>query len=131
MNRVIKGFLLAPLAGLVVGAFVSSLVFAFGNLGGFGYAFLMVLGGAFFTYPFLIVVGVPLFFVLRRFGALSFPVLLVVGALFGAIGWLVAASPIPSPEFYLRAVSEGVFGLASGLVGAATFWVIVVREEAP
>ncbi len=129
MGRIIKGFVIAPLAGILVGALVTSLLFEFSNLGGLGYGVILVFGGLFFAYPFVLFVGVPLFFVLRRFNALSLWLLLVLGALFGTIGWIVASSPVPSPEYYPRAISEGVFGLVSGLVGAAIFWQICVRNN--
>lgn len=78
--------------------------------------------------PVVLVLGVPLFLVMRRFNALSFGVFLFVGALLGAIGWVVAHSPVPNAEFYVRAVGEGIFALVSGLVGAAAFWAMVVLK---
>ena len=129
--RIVRAFLLAPFVGIVVGGFVSSVPFTFGGLGGLGYGFLVMFGGAFFAYPFTFVIGVPLFLLMRHLGTLSLWLFLVIGALFGAVGWLIASSPVPSSEFYIRAIGEGVFALVSGLVGAAAFWAMAVRENEP
>jgi len=129
MLRIAFAFLAAPLVGLVGGALTAGLLSELGDLGGLGYAWLLVLGGAFFAYPSVLIVGVPLFLVLRRFRLLSLWAFLAIGALFGLIGWIVASSPIPSSEFYFRAMIEGIFGLVSGLVGAAAFWRITVHDN--
>jgi hypothetical protein len=64
--RVVRAFLLAPFVGIVVGGFVSSVLFTYGGLGGLGYGFLVMFGGAFFAYPFTFVIGVPLFLLMRH-----------------------------------------------------------------
>jgi hypothetical protein len=129
LTRIICAFLAAPLVGVIGGALAASLLPGFSTLGGLGYAFLLALVGAFYAYPLVLVVGVPLFLGLRRSGALSLWVFLVAGVFLGSAGWFIAASPVPSPEFHFRAVVEGVFGVASGLIGAATFWCIAVRNN--
>lgn len=128
LTRTVCAFLAAPLVGVVGGALAASLLPGFSTLGGLGYAFLLVLVGAFYAYLLVLAVAVPLFWGLRRAGALSLWVFLVAGVLLGSAGWLIAASPVPSPEFHFRAVVEGVFGVASGLIGAAAFWWIAVRS---
>jgi hypothetical protein len=112
-----------------MGGLAATIPILLGKLGGVGAIFLFMLGGAVFAYPCLLVAGVPLFLLTRRFGATQLWLYLAIGALFAALGWLVASSPVPSSEFRGRAVAEGIFALASGLVGAATFWAMAVRES--
>jgi hypothetical protein len=126
--RVAKAFAFAPLAGLCAGAIASSVVFLFGGLGGFSYASLVMFAGVFIAYPLALVLGIPVFLVLRRFSIHSLQPYLLVGVLLGAIGWVVASSPVPNSAFYFRAVGEGVFALVSGLVGSATFWAMAVQQ---
>ena len=127
MLRLIAAFLIAPLVGLLGGALFTWLVFSFGDYRSLVYAGLMVIAGGFFSYPFVLLVGIPFFLLLRRFRMGSLSVFLAIGVLFGIIGWLVASSPVSGPQFCWRAVSEAVFGIVAGILGSATFWRIAVR----
>ena len=131
MPRLLAAFLLAPFVGLVGGALVTWLLFAFDDSHSLSYAALMVLVGAFYAYPAVFIFGVPVFFVLRHFQVGSLWPFVGLGALLGTIGWFVAASPFSSPQFYARAISEAIFGLVAGMLGAAAFWHIAVRRHEP
>jgi hypothetical protein len=129
--RLLSAFLLAPLAGLCGGAVLTWLLFSINGAVTLAYAPLMVLGGAFFAYPFVLVVGVPIFLVLRHFRITSIRAYVAIGALSGVVGWVVASSEISSQDLYARALSEFVFGVSAGTLGATVFRrIAVVRSEA-
>lgn len=131
MPRPLLAFMVAPLAGVCGGALLTSLLFLFSDVVTLTYVPLMIFGGVFFSYPFLAVIGVPVFLLLRRRQITSVWVYLAVGILFGFVGWMVASSPIPSADFHTRALSELLFGLFAGAMGALVFRRIAVgRSEA-
>ena len=131
MPRSLLAFMVAPLAGVCGGALLTWLLFSFSDAVTLPYTPFMVLGGVFFAYPFLLVVGVPVFLLLRRRRITALWVYVALGILFGFTGWLVASSPISNPDLHTRALSELFFGLCAGALGAVVFRRIAIgRSEA-
>jgi nitrate/nitrite transporter NarK len=133
MPRLILAFLVAPLLGLCGGALTTWLLFFPSKAVTLLYIPFMIIGGAFVTYPLLLVVAVPAFLLLRRSHVTALWVYVALGALLGLVGWIVASSPSTS-ALDTKSLSELAFGLSSGVLGATIFQRVVVqfgKVEAP
>ena len=107
------------MAGVLAGDLVCAAFFRWG----FGFFTLI---GAMIAYPLVFVLGPPLFWLMRRLRILELWHFLLVGCLLGLIGWSVVFWPFEGLPFETHALSYGLFGLVSGLCGAAFFWSVGV-----
>jgi len=142
--RVAVGFLVAPLVpaalwllpGLAFGASIA------------GYSSFVIVVTVYAAYPAVILLGVPIFFALRRRIRPRLMPILFVGGLIAAAPWSVLLLLLPNPQdawiggchtvvdakTTLCGYAEGlkfiglVFGL--GAIGGAAFWICVVWRDA-
>ena len=113
--RLVGAFFVAPLIGMAAGDMVCALFFQWG----FG---LLLFVGAFYVYPVVFVLGLPIYIALSRLGRLSLWSILASSLLLGATAWSIASWPLSGPAFDSHAVPHGVFAFVSSVIGALVFW---------
>jgi hypothetical protein len=117
MQRVFMALLIAPMVGVVAGDIVCAVAFSWG-------VGLFTLFGAMAAYPVVLVIGIPIFFILRSLGLLRLPVVMVAGVVLAVAGWSLVLWPLSGPSFDLHAATYGVFAVVAGLTGSLTFWAL-------
>lgn len=127
--------ILATLAGASIGALLLAAVFVGLKLAGEGFSLVglaagMALYGSIalaFALPASLLLGLPLFLLLRRFGRLSQPILLLCGGLIASVpftAFSLQAGPTSSPldgQFAGIVMLSGLLFLAGG-AATALFW---------
>lgn len=120
--RVIAAFLIAPAL-----AITCMCVF----FGGRPYADSLVVSLmiAYLTYPFVLVIGLPLFWLLYRKQWLGLKTCMVAALVCAAIAFLFMLSPLDKQETLQQIQSQGLFIVATALLGGGLFWWIGVRHN--
>lgn len=120
MNRIVKGFILAPLLfSLALSVQIS--LFSGGGPGVFFYGFLLYAG---VSYLFTVMIALPLFIVFKKFNGGKNPSYLVTSVAGVAIGALVGLALSSAYGAYASLVL-GLFGLLLSNL----FWFIAIREQ--
>ena len=116
-RKIIKAFLLAPLAPCLVQAVAMK-----NPVGLIVYAF--------FSYPLVAVFGVPSFLLFRRLGWLSLPHIVLAGSVLGVVSALLLSSVfgwgLESYAAQSVALSLAIFAV-HGAIAAGVFWFIGLR----
>jgi len=89
---------------------------------------------AIFAYPFALVLGVPAYLVMSRFGALSLLRVAVSGALLGAVSGVLMPGLLGLQLEWMRAVESGLFTTVLlfaiyGAITACVFWWMALRPR--
>lgn len=115
--RTIRGFLVAPLAPCVLVATVASV-----SVGDMGVIPFLTLLYAVFAYPFALVLGVPAYLLMSRFGLLSMPYLTSAGFFLGCLSVVIFLMLGADLERVLDSKIFIAFFLF-GMFGSITAWV--------
>jgi hypothetical protein len=122
MLRVIAAFLIAPALAITfmcvlfgVSAPADTLVVT-----------LMI---AYLTYPFVLVIGLPLFWLLYTKQWLGLKTSMLAAMVCAAIAFAFMLSPLDNQERLRQIYAHGLFIFASAMVGGSLFWLIGVRNN--
>jgi hypothetical protein len=120
--RVIAAFLMAPALAIIC----MSILF-----GGPPYADALVVSlmVSYLTYPFVMAIGLPLFWLLYSKQWLGVKACMVAALICAAITFLFMLSPLDAQERLRQIQSQGLFIVATALLSGALFWWIGVRHN--
>jgi hypothetical protein len=120
--RVIAAFLMAPALAIIC----MSILF-----GGPPYADALVVSlmVSYLTYPFVMTIGLPLFWLLYSKQWLGVKACMLAALVCATITFLFMLSPLDAQERLQQIQSQGLFILATALLSGALFWWIGVRHN--
>jgi Mn2+/Fe2+ NRAMP family transporter len=84
---------------------------------------------AYLTYPFVLVIGLPLFWLLYSKQWLGLKACLLAALICASIAFMFMLSPLDAQERLRQIQSQGLFIVATALLGGVLFWWIGVRHN--
>jgi hypothetical protein len=84
---------------------------------------------AYLTYPFVLVIGLPLFWLLYTKQWLGLKTSMLAAGVCAAIAFAFMLSPLDNQERLRQIYAHGLFIFASAMVGGCLFWLIGVRNN--
>ncbi|MGP1716587.1 MAG: hypothetical protein ACTS9Y_05350 [Methylophilus sp.] len=122
MLRVIAAFLTAPALA------ITFMCVLFGGYP-FGDALVISLMITYITYPFVLAIGPPLFWLLYQKQWLGLTACIMAALLCAAIVFIFMLSPLDHAERLQKLHAQGLFIFASAVIGGGLFWFIGVRHN--
>jgi hypothetical protein len=124
MLRLIMGFLVAPVIGVLLAVFI-----VFGRE---VYSVLwvyLILGSA-IAYASALLFGLPGYLVMKRFTKLAWWQVALAGGLCGIPYWLISEYPYTSAYFKNQGLTNLLLYVIAGVVAGLAFWLITRKSDA-